>query len=68
MYNNIIIIIGMATCTFVYFHYFFWLFQWEESTVAMDTFHTAVARSVTSHCAIFPEACSLIAGCAQFFG
>ena len=34
----------------------------------MEKFHTAVARSVTGHCAIFPEACSLIAGCAQFFG
>ena len=31
-------------------------------------FSEAVARSVTSHCAIFPETCSLISGCAHFFG
>jgi len=42
--------------------------QWEDSATTMDSFHEVVARSVTNFCALYPEACSLVYGCANFYG
>ena len=33
----------------------------------MESFQSAMAHSVTSYCALMPEACSLLSGCAQFY-
>ena len=42
--------------------------QWEERGVVKEAFRMGVVRSVTYYCALRPLDCSLLSGCAEFFG